>query len=304
MTLQQLKYFVAVSKTANYHAAAQNMMVSEPALCKSIASLERELGFLLFARKGRRIELTKYGALYAQEVESLLNQLETSTKKVQGYAHFSDGRIDIACSSSLLRDYLPQILHSFLNQPGNERLQFHFQNDYSLQIVQRLKNMESDIGFCSLVPDAREITFVSVLEEELIVIVPVDHPLANLREIDLAMIQPYPFISYSNSAALHSYVMHCLEEANIRPFIVCETVDESAIAALVAEGLGISLVAKVSSLTQFQVKAIPIRSPKHSRTQYMAFNSQAYLTPAVKRFIEFVQTVPSDLTLSNMQTDH
>lgn len=67
MTLNQLYYFRTAAGQLNFHRTAEQLMISQPSLSAAIASLERELGVPLFLRKGRHLELSKYGLLYFKE---------------------------------------------------------------------------------------------------------------------------------------------------------------------------------------------------------------------------------------------
>ena len=77
MTLNQLYYFRAAAGQLNFHRTAEQLMISQPSLSAAIASLERELGVPLFLRKGRHLELSKYGLLYFKEVDALLGRLDS-----------------------------------------------------------------------------------------------------------------------------------------------------------------------------------------------------------------------------------
>ena len=77
MTLNQLYYFRTAAGQLNFHRTAEQLMISQPSLSAAIASLERELGVPLFLRKGRHLELSKYGLLYFKEVDALLGRLDS-----------------------------------------------------------------------------------------------------------------------------------------------------------------------------------------------------------------------------------
>ena len=87
MTLNQLYYFRTAAGQLNFHRTAEQLMISQPSLSAAIASLERELGVPLFLRKGRHLELSKYGLLYFKEVDALLGRLDPPLPQI----HARDG---------------------------------------------------------------------------------------------------------------------------------------------------------------------------------------------------------------------
>ena len=68
MTLQQLRYFCTIAMELNFHKAADIHHITQPSLSNAITKLEEELGFYLFERKGRHVELTKYGRYYSEQI--------------------------------------------------------------------------------------------------------------------------------------------------------------------------------------------------------------------------------------------
>ena len=75
MNLNQLYYFQKVAQLQHYHQAAKELNISQPSLSRSIANLEEELGVSLFQKNGRNIELTKYGSIFLEHVNKLLEHL-------------------------------------------------------------------------------------------------------------------------------------------------------------------------------------------------------------------------------------
>lgn len=95
MTLNQLYYFRTAAGQLNFHRTAEQLMISQPSLSAAIASLERELGVPLFLRKGRHLELSKYGLLYFKEVDALLGRLDSVNATLKRAARPGQGHIDV-----------------------------------------------------------------------------------------------------------------------------------------------------------------------------------------------------------------
>lgn len=288
MTLLQLIYFQKVSSLLNFHKAAEALNISQPTLSSAIGKLEKELGLYLFDRKGKNVELTRYGKYYHENLTPLLYDLNALTEKVKRFASSSEGHIDIAYNAPLSREFIPKKVRAFLDQPGNKDLSIHLHQTTSAEIIRGISEGYLDVGFCMQVPAPAFISYLPVLQEEIVLITPEEHPLANRDRLPLADLATYPLITYTKESGLRNLIFDYLDQAQVNPQIILEAPDEDAIAALVAEQFGIALVANVPSLSGMRIKRIPLEE-NCCRTLYMAYHSYVSPTPAVSRFLEFIR---------------
>ena len=86
MKIEKLYYFLRVAKHRNITKAAQECHIAQPAISKQMLSLEKELGFQLFERKNRRVELTEAGEQFYQSISCLLDEYEASIQRVHDCA--------------------------------------------------------------------------------------------------------------------------------------------------------------------------------------------------------------------------
>ena len=110
MNLPQLYYFRKLAEVQHYTEAAKALYITQPSLSDSIASLEKELGVSLFQKKGRNIQLTKYGEEFYQYVSESLSILEHGISLIKEKSGHISGTIDIGCILTLLGDFLPEAL--------------------------------------------------------------------------------------------------------------------------------------------------------------------------------------------------
>ena len=82
MNLNQLYYFQKVAQLQHYHQAAKELNISQPSLSRSIANLEEELGVSLFQKNGRNIELTKYGSIFLEHVNRIIEEIKIAENKM------------------------------------------------------------------------------------------------------------------------------------------------------------------------------------------------------------------------------
>ena len=287
MTLQQLYYFCTIARELNFHKAADIHHIAQPSLSTSIARLEEELGFMVFERKGRHVELTKYGRYYAEEVRQLLSRLEQLTEKTRHMAHNITGHIDIAYNVPFGRRLVPRIARCFLEIPENKQCSFHFHQAASHTILDGLKSGRYDVGVCTIEQGIPEVNYIPLMKQELVAIVPEGHELADRTVINLKELERFPYVDYTEDTGLSSLIHHFLDEEGVSPNVSAHAPDEESIAALVSEGFGVSFVASIHALRNFRVKVLKVDRDDCFRTIYMLHMKNHYLTPAVMRFIRY-----------------
>lgn len=288
MNLNHLHYFRVLAKVEHYTKAATQLSITQPSLSHAISALEKELGTFLFEKQGRNVRLTKYGKFFLTYVDKALSELERGEKKLREYTSISKGVVDLGFIYTLGAHFIPNMLGSFLEQESNKNISFSFGQGTTKKIIQGLKDEKFDLAFCSFVPNEPNIDFTAILQEELVVIVPYSHPLASNDSIDLKDTEDYPFIFFSEDSGIRPIIDKLFEKINVKPQIVCETEEDTAVAGLVSINYGIAVVPNIFALKYFNVKILSIKNPIHERYIYLATIKNKYLTPAVSRFKNFV----------------
>lgn len=289
MTLHQLLYFCEVARCSSYRKASEKLFLTQPTLSAAISALEKELGFPLFERTGRRVELTKYGSLYFQEVWPVLVQLQQVTDRVRQMANRSNGTLDLACNPPLFKNFLPRTVRLFLDKPENRDVEVRFHQASSREIVEGIQNGAYDLGFGSWIPKSVNIDFFPVYRQEMVAVVANQHPLAEKNQVTLEELARYPFLAYVSSSGLRRVVDEFWEKAGLEPLVFTEAADEDSIAALAACGFGVGIVAKMGALDFAPVRQLPIQGGAYFRTVFLVSSAQRYLTPAVQQFRLFVE---------------
>lgn len=289
MNLNQLYYFRTIARLQHFRQAALELNISQPSLSNSMANLESELGLCLFDKQGRNVILTKYGRIFLEHVDKVLDELEIAKKRMKQLASSSEGHVDIAYISPLAQHYIPETVRSFLNLEQNKNVTFTFKQGFTAEMLEGLKIDKYDLIFGSYVEDEPDITFVPIIEQELFVIVPLEHPLAKFDDIHLVDIQPYPLVAYDRNSGLGKFTFNLLKSININPKVICEASDEYALSALVAAGFGVAIIAEAPALKDAKVKKIRINSPEYCRRIYFAYRKNKYFPPAVHNFISYLK---------------
>lgn len=288
MTLNQLHYFQAVAKHQHFRLAAIELNISQPSLSRSISNLEEELNIILFERHGRRVSLTKYGQIFLEHVNKILYDIKCAEDQMKKFSS-NAGHVDIAYVFPLSVRYIPHMVRMFLQREKNKDVTFHFHQSHTADMLEGLKSERYDVIFGSYVENEPTIQFVPILHQEMVVITPLGHPLAEKKLVDLKDLEQYPIIGYDKSSGLGKFTNRTYTSYSLHPNIICESPNENAIASLVAENFGIALVANVDALNYFSLEVLKLKDVSLQHTVYMAYLKDHYQVPAVKNFISFIK---------------
>ncbi len=288
MNLYHLRYFLKLAELEHYTRAAEELMITQPSLSHAMAQLEDELGVNLFEKDGRNIVLTKYGRLFRNDVEKSLKVLDTGVKTLK-MASTGEGHIEFGFLRTLGSDFVPERARQFLALVPDKSINFHFHTGITPDLIQGLKEKKFDLVLCSKVDNEPRIEFVPIGRQDLVLIVPKDHPLAEFDEVDLADTIQFPQVFFSKESGLRAIVDNLYNEIGATPEIAYEVVEDQVIAGLVAQNFGIAVCPNISTLSLLPVKVLTIKKPKWERNFYLAYQKNRYQAPVVKSFIEFLK---------------
>lgn len=287
MNLYHLRYFMTLAHLEHYTKAAEKLMITQPSLSSAISSLEKELSVLLFEKEGRNVVLTKCGKMFLAAVEESLEILDSNIKTLKSIGN-GEGIVDLAFLRTLGSDFIPDITSSFLQANSKKEIKFHFHTGVTADIIQGLKDRKYDIAFCSMVKEEHSIEFIPVAKQELVLIVPTDHPLANKDSIDLAETILYPQIIFTKKSGLRPIIDDLFMQIGQKPKIAYEVEEDQVIAGLVSRNFGIAVCPNMPTLNSMNLKILQIKSPNWERIFYLAVIKNRPLTPVVQKFKDFV----------------
>lgn len=288
LNLYHLRYFVTLAHLEHYTKAAEELSITQPSLSHAISLLEKELGVPLFEKEGRNIALTKYGKIFLNDVTNSLEILDSGIKTFTMIGT-GEGIIDFAFLRTLGTHFVPDIARSFLVEHPKKSIQFHFHTrEVTLDLIQGLKDKKYDLALCSKMENEQSIEFTPIAKEELVLIVPIDHPLAAKDTIDLIDTIPYPQIFFTHKSGLRPIIDNLFRQIGVEPKIAYEVEEDQVIAGLVSKNFGIAVSPNMPILKSMDLKVLNITSPNFERIFYLAVMKDKYLTPVARDFKNFV----------------
>ena len=264
MNLYQLRYFLELAEKRQYTKAARQLNITQPSLSYAISQLENELGVKLFEKDGRTISLTDCGrdlAGCASESLAILDKGIANLKRKAAGA----GKIRLGFLRTLGTDYIPDLASRYLKQNPDKETTFSFHTGSTGALLESLNAGEYDIVFSSEPPESNDFHYTPVMKQDLVLIVPDGHPLADQYRIPLSETLAYPYIYFDQSAGLRYVTDLLFEQIGQKPEIVYETDEDQVIAGLVAHGFGIALVPYMELLLRLNVRILQISYPECQR---------------------------------------
>lgn len=287
MNLFYIRYFVELAKEQQYTKAAKNLNITQPSLSHAIHQLEEELGVLLFEKTGRNTVLTRYGEEFLVYAENTIRTLDQGISLMQKAAH-GEGVVRLGFVRPLGMDFIPGLAADYRELSQDENVQFSFHTGATHELIKGLKEKQYDIIFCSRPVDESDLSVLPVGRQDLVVITPEGHPLAEKETIDLADTLKYPQIYFSEGSGMRDVINELYSMVGESPQIAYETEEDEVIAGLVAHGFGIAVVPYMKLLERLAVKILPIRKPEADRMYYMVCDPTAYKPPCVQSFYDYV----------------
>lgn len=242
LDLGRLRVLVAVAREGSVTAAAEALHYAQPSVSHHLAKLEAEVGVPLLQRMGRGIRLTDAGRLLVARAETILAQVEATQTELDALVGLRTGRARLAAFPSALATVVPAAAaHLTAEHPGLNLLLTESEPPEALSAL-RAGDVDLAVVFEYGDPcraDLRDTTMTPLLEEPLFVVVPADRP-NGPGAGDLAAYAEERWIAGCERCREH-LTLAC-GRAGFTPELDFETEDYVAVQALVAAGLGVSLL--------------------------------------------------------------
>jgi DNA-binding transcriptional LysR family regulator len=281
----QLEALRVVARLQNVSRAAEELHVAQPALSRSIARLERELGVSLFDRSARAVSLTPAGAAFVPYVERALAELDEGRRVLHDVGDLGERTIALGFLHTLGAEYVPRLVAAFKGRHGDVRFDF---NQNATNALERAL-LAGALDLCLTAgPFAQgRITWSPLVEEEVILIVPRGHRFAGRESLRLAEAAHESFVSFKHGLAMRDLSDELCVRAGFQPTITFEGEESMTVSGFVAAGLGIAIVPGVTPSSHGVVR-LHISEPAARRTIGIAWRADRYLSRAARAFRDFV----------------
>lgn len=242
MEFDQLRHFLKAAELNSFTRAAEATSLSQPALSRSIARLEEELGQPLFERQTRQISLTDAGKLLQIRAQQILALLDNTKAEICDDGE--TGTVRIAAIPTIAPFMLPTLLRDFAD--SYPKASVIVLEDTTDNLLKKLSEGVVDVALLALPLSAKYLEIEELFEEELLLVLSATHPLSSKKQIRLADIEPLPFVLLSEAHCLTDNIVSFCRQKAFHPMSVESTSQLATVQELVSLNHGISLIPEMA----------------------------------------------------------
>lgn len=287
MELEQLRQFLKVAELGSFTRAAEAIGLSQPALSRSIARLEEELGQPLFERQTRKVVLCDAGQLLLERARTVLTIVDDVRTEICDDGQ--SGRLRIAAIPTIAPYFLPACLRTF--QQEFPRAKLVVQEETTENLLKKLADGELDLAVAALPIPARYLQIQPLFEEELLLVTSANHPLTRKKAVRTADLHDYPFVLLGETHCLADNVITFCRQQTFHPVTVERTSQLAMVQELVALGHGISLIPEMARVcdTSPARHYRQLQGDRPFRTVVSVTNPYRYQTQLLQHFQRHLQ---------------
>lgn len=220
VTLRQLELFLAVADEAHFGRAAERMHVSQPVVSQEVRRLERALGTALFDRTTRTVQLTAAGAALLDDARAVRSAADNFVARALRLVDDRSHRIRVAVTPSVIDELLPIVLRR-----AEEELPHAMLEEVAVEtgeVADALLRRDCDVGLGRFLEPPESYRSEVIRRERVLVALSVQHPLAQLAEIDLADMGDLPLLLWprEQNPPYHDHIMAVCAERGLEPLVL------------------------------------------------------------------------------------
>lgn len=238
MELDQLRYFLRVAERGSFTRAAEDLLISQPALSRSIQKLEEELGQPVFERQTRVVSLTDAGTLLQARAQQVLSILDDTRAEITDDGE--SGRVRIGAIPTIAPYFLPEVLRQFSEKFPKANV--IVQENTTDILLKSCTQGEIDLAILALPISAKYLEVEELYDEELFLVLPPDHPLATKKTIRLSDVEPLPFVLLDEAHCLSDNIASFCRQRSFQPVSVEKTSQLAMVQELVSLSHGVSMI--------------------------------------------------------------
>ena len=202
MTLQQLRYIVAVAETGNITEAAKRLFISQPSLTNAVRELEKEMQITIFNRTNKGVAVSNEGDVFLSYARQVLEQADLLEEKFLNVREQSP-RFSVSCQHySFAVNAFVDVIHAF----GGSKYDFTLRETQTHEIIEDVSRLKSEIGILYTSSKNEEVILKLIRKNELKfeelfvakphVFISSGHPLAGKEAFKLEDLEEYPYLSF------------------------------------------------------------------------------------------------------------
>ena len=290
MNIEKLKSFCKVVEYDSFSKASEELFCSQPAISKQIKSLEKEIGFPLFNRDGKKVILNSNGKIVYKYSQKILSEISEMNREILEINNSISPVISFGATNFIgVHIITPQISKFKESYPD---ISLSFTIDFIPNILKMLQFNKFSFAFISesnLLNDYPDIETEFFRDDELILAVPYNHPWAKRQYINLDELKNETFLVSQPNSAVRNFIEKQLYSKGIVLTNINNLYNIEGIKQSILSGHGISIIPKEAIITELNHKLlveVPIKDLTFTRKLFIAYKKNKRFTSMERNFIQ------------------
>ena len=290
MDLLQLEHFLAVVEERTFTRAAERVSRTQPAVSQNVKKLEDELGTPLFARDTHGVSLTEAGKVLVEHAHRIVRARDDAMRELAALKNLTTGTLNIAAHESaavyLLSHPLRQYLHCF------PQIKVGIYRSPLTDIPRQVMDREVHIGFVKDETVYRDLQWVDVHADEMVLVAAPGHPFSRRAEVHIRDLGQERFVLHHLCSTTEQKVLRLFEEHNTPCRIAAELWSFEHIKSFVQAGVGLAIVPQITIQQELRNGTlVRIRVPELNmpRRTLMIYREQGSLSDSARELIKVVR---------------
>ena len=286
MDFDQLETFLEVARLSSFSRAAEKRFRTQPAISAQIRALEEEIGARILDRSGGKVSITAAGKLFQKYAEDTLDARKAVLTAIAETERVPRGEIIVGANEGTCLHILPEVFAQFKKQYPDVAVNIK-SADYA-KILDSVIDNSVDFGVVSMPVTDPRLTVVLIHRDELVIIVPPQHPLAKLKTATIADAARFPLV-VPKAGHTRDALEDLFYEHKLKPRYAMELDSSELLKRFVAAAVGVGFIAR--SNVQEDVRAnvlvaIPMSDAQVRRDLALVFRKDKALSRAALAFID------------------
>ncbi|MDF2923148.1 MAG: LysR family transcriptional regulator [Paenibacillaceae bacterium] len=282
MDFRKLQHFMEVAATGSFTKASERLRLAQPAISKSIQKLEEDLGVTLFDRSEKAAALTTEGRVLLKHAQTILGKVEEARHELREMRDLQTGEVQIGLPSMFSSAYFPPIIKAFKKRYPSVHITV--EEEGTVEIRSLIEHKKVDLGIIGYDPNEQELEVDLLLTDELMLCLPMEHPLAARQSVTLQEVLREPLVLFKEGYFQRKLLEEASAVSGIPLNVTFTTNQLSLIRSLVVEGLGVTLFLSMVPASDDRLCTVPLDPPVfihlgvgRRRNTYLSIASRAFL---------------------------
>ena len=302
MELHQLKTFIQVVQDASFSRAALALHLTQPAVSQQIRVLEGELGMALLRRAGRSVRPTPAGEVLLDYARKLVNLAERGRAALAEFRAEGRGRLILGAGNTNITFRLPPLLREYRRRESAVEVVVRAGN--SRDLLAMVEQGQLDVALVTSPAKGSHLQTAPLFTDEIVLILPKEHPLGTLPAPGPSDLQGVPSILYARGSGFRQFLDNAFTGAGYRPEILMELDSIEGIKQLVQTGLGLSFLPRIAvekELASGELISRPVAGlAPLTRTTHVVYRREQFLSAPLLAFLDLLaEKYTGSVSLSN-----